>query len=225
VSEIISAIASLLWPLLILLGLILFRNGIGGLIRSGADRPVTLEVAGQKLTLGQINDQQNSLIADLQQRVAELSGIVAALADPGKDRAARGRVESADPEHKVLSRSILWVDDNPSNNAIFISQLSERGVQVDLAKSTAEGLKMLDTHNYAAIISDMGREEDKRWIPDAGVRLLQEIRTGNGNLPFIIYSSGRGIRTYGDEARRHGVTAITNSPTVVSEQLIAIGIM
>jgi hypothetical protein len=79
VAQMIGAIASLVWPLLLLLALLVFRAPLSRLIRSAEDREWTLEVGGQKITVKQLSDQQNTLIADLQEQIGALHRTVGEL--------------------------------------------------------------------------------------------------------------------------------------------------
>jgi CheY-like chemotaxis protein len=72
VSQTISATATLLWPLIVLLALIVFRKPLLKVIRSAADRDVTVKIGGEEVSLGQVSQQQTNLITDLQEQVLQL---------------------------------------------------------------------------------------------------------------------------------------------------------
>jgi len=65
--------------------------------------------------------------------------------------------------------AVLWVDDRPDNNALFIDQLMTAGVRVDTVRTTAEGLAFASGRDYGAVISDMGRREDGSYRTTAGL--------------------------------------------------------
>jgi hypothetical protein len=69
VSNAISAVASLLWPLIVLAALVVFRNPLARLIRQ---RDFTVKIAGQELSVSDLSQQQTALITDLQKQVAML---------------------------------------------------------------------------------------------------------------------------------------------------------
>lgn len=71
-AEILAAIGGLLWPLLILTVLLVFRKPLRRVLQSAEQREWTIEMGGQRLTMSQLNSQQNELIYDLQQQVGEL---------------------------------------------------------------------------------------------------------------------------------------------------------
>ena len=61
------------------------------------------------------------------------------------------------------------MDDNPSNNALQISQLENRGYKVVTALSTNDAMATLGRERINLIISDMGREEGGRYVSQAGL--------------------------------------------------------
>jgi hypothetical protein len=79
VSNAISAVASLLWPLIVLVALVVFRNPLTRLIRQ---RDFTVKIAGQELSVSDLSQQQIAMITDLQKQVAELEKQVTGQAGP-----------------------------------------------------------------------------------------------------------------------------------------------
>lgn len=71
-SETISAIASLLWPLIVLAVLVLFREPLYRLLRSTESRDFTIKIAGQEVSVGELHRQQVDMISDLQDQIAKL---------------------------------------------------------------------------------------------------------------------------------------------------------
>ena len=71
--ELISSVAQLLWPLITLAVLLVFRRAIGRVLRTAERRELEVEVGGQRLTMHQLNDQQNEMIQDLQRQLSTLS--------------------------------------------------------------------------------------------------------------------------------------------------------
>lgn len=221
-ADTISSIASLLWPLLVLAALLLFRRPLLRVVRSAEQREWTLEVGGQKLTMKQLSDQQNTMIADLQKQIGVLHRTVARLT------ATPSPLESPEPGGGIttaIPHAVLWVDDNPRNNALIVDQLQRSGVRVDLALSTREGLSLLGQNRYGIVLSDMGRVEDGTPIADAGLRLLRAVRETRPTLPFVIYSSRTASMSYEERAQADGATAITSSPAVVTEHLQSLGLL
>jgi CheY-like chemotaxis protein len=91
---------------------------------------------------------------------------------------------------------ILWVDDEPENNAYERRILRSFGVLIDPARSTDEALAMLRGGQYHAVISDMTRG----GAPHAGLQLLEHMREEGLYRWFIIYAGhfdpAKGIPPY-----------------------------
>lgn len=214
----ISAIAALLWPALILIALLMFRHPLRRVIQSAERRKWTLKVGGQELSVEELSDQQNAMIADLQKQVGTLNRIIG---DSELNAQASKRVT----EEPASAHAVLWVDDHPENNALVIEQLQRNAVRVDFAKSTTEALKYLGERKYGAVLSDMNRTEKGVDIPDAGLRLLAAIRDSGRHIRVLFYTSAHSIRMYGQEAMEEGATVITDSPTVLLESLQALQLL
>lgn len=194
-ADTISAIAALLWPLLVFVVLLMFRKPLLRLLDSAKQREWTLELGGQRLTMKQLSEQQVDLIVDLQEEVSAL----------------RQAVRAERPASRSPVSSVLWVDDHPENNALLVHELQQADVRVDLALSTKEGRELFDRHRYGAIVSDMGRYENGAEVPDAGVRLTQAIRATDADIPVLIYCPRRTAARYGDQAYSEGATMVTSS--------------
>jgi CheY-like chemotaxis protein len=100
-------------------------------------------------------------------------------------------------------KTILWVDDNPANNANERRAMAAYNIQFELARTTAEALSKMRDTRFDAIISDMARPDDSR----AGYTLLDAVK--NSGVPFFIYA-GAGAAHHAAEARARGATASTN---------------
>jgi len=216
-AETFTAIATLAWPLLVLSALLLFWRPVARLLGS-AD--VSVKIGGQTITIKQLTDQQTELVADLQREVARLTQQFEVLSG-GADGAREHPPEVvASPP---VPASVLWVDDNPANNAVLIDRLRRDGVRVDLARSTNEGIAQFGRQRYGIVVSDMNRVEDKQTVPDAGLKLVKRVREIDPSIPFVIYA-GPG-QPYGKQARDAGATEVTASPMVLVEQFRSAGLL
>lgn len=220
-AETITSIAVLLWPLLVLSLLLLFHKPLLEVVRSAKDREWTLEVGGQKLTMKELSDQQNSSIADLQAQIGVLHQEITELKGTPVATAAQESVTATEE----IPNSVLWVDDYPTNNALIVEQLQRNGVRVDIALSTHEGLQKLSQRHYGAILSDMSRREDGDEVRDAGIKLLHEVRQTDSSIPFLIYCGTRTASTYQDTALAEGADVITASPAVLTQKLQSLGLL
>lgn len=207
-AKILEGIAALLWPAIVILLIIQFKPAIAALIESAKSRKFTLKIGGQELSMEEANAQQSKLIADLQSQVVEIQKRIGL-----GGKATFAALESLHIKPAMQQASVLWVDDQPKNNSYFVQQLSDRGLKIELALSTADGLKLFDRGQFNLLISDMGRTEAGVYNPTAGLDLLKKIRALNHSIPFVIFCSSYGVRSHASEAKALAVTSITSSPT------------
>jgi CheY-like chemotaxis protein len=207
IAKFMEAASTLLWPLIVIVVIVVFRPAVSNLIESARSRRFTVKIGGQELTMDEAGEQQRSLIADLQSQLIDLRKRV-----DGNRFSSKPSSSAINPVPRGPA-SILWVDDNPKNNSYFIDQLQELGIKVDLVPTTSKGLEMLARRRYSCVISDMGRKEDGKEKSDAGLDLLRAIRERDPNIPFVIFCSSNGVRRYGADAMLLGATGITASGT------------
>jgi CheY-like chemotaxis protein len=312
VSQTISAIASLLWPLIVLAVLVVFRGPLTRIIRSTEKRDFAIRIAGQEVSVGELHRQQMDMMADLHDQVTALrkdvdalrqgaplriaagsnrvtkdipvsvtSGAAAVIpADPDDDteladievpsqdrpqlsadlvKAPWERLElppepetgapadgpaglsvvppseqdgeeptgwtAARPDTRPKPAGVLWVDDNPSHNALQLDQLERRGIVVDTARSTREAVQKLTGQRYQLIVSDMERIEGGKPVPNAGLELIRTVRTFDRETPVVIYSAGPAGRVLGDTATQIGADLVTNSWYQLSQELRRVGVL
>ncbi|MEV0086735.1 response regulator [Saccharopolyspora sp. NPDC050642] len=228
--ELITAIAQLLWPLIALLAIVVFRRAIGRVLRTAEKRELEFEIGGQKLTMHELNDQQTEMIQDLQRQLSMLSkeladrdriGIpaetpkplpVPALPEPPEISGnGDGHTEDEVPPVGSEPLAVLWVSEKPEAHAILAEQLRDNGVRVTMTTNNDAALSELSQRQYRLIVEDMGRKENGRWRPDAGLALLRELRDLGVDTPVIVYSTQRAQQQYGDQARRLGAVGTTSS--------------
>jgi CheY-like chemotaxis protein len=116
-------------------------------------------------------------------------GIPTATAGPGPET-------EAEPKGSKISHrgnKILWVDDKPESNAFEIAQLRSLGLEVDLARSTAEGMRKFEqaARSYDLVLSDIGRTEDGQYERKAGLELLKQIRSAQSDVPVLFFTTSR----------------------------------
>lgn len=202
-ASLLGAIASLVWPLICVFAIIFFAKQIRQVLES---RKFTIKVAGNELTVGEASEQQRIIINDIQQKIAEL-----------EKRLVQPSAKAIIPERGEanLSNRVLWVDDRPKNNSYFMSYLEERGITVETALSTVEGIEKLRSRTYDVIISDMGRPEGEK----AGIDLVKAVRTLNKDISVYIFCGAWAARNLRNEALQAGITDITSSGTTLLSQL------
>lgn len=205
-AKLVSALASLAWPLLFAVLLYHLYVPIRTLVESARGRKFTIKVAGNELTMEEASEQQRAIVSDLQTKVAELEKRFAS------DIASLPRTVNVS---SASSKRILWVDDIPKNNSYLVASLEERGIRVDVALSTDEALGKFKNTQYDIVISDMGRPEGSK----AGLDLTTKLKELRPNIPVFIFCGGSAARNLRDEALRAGVTEITSSGTTLLSAL------
>jgi CheY-like chemotaxis protein len=123
----------------------------------------------------------------------------------GKSWQAAELLAHAIPMDETSGKTILWVDDNPEGNVHERQALEALGITVHIAASTDEAMGKLREHRYDAVISDMARPEG----PNAGYELLDRLKAGKVDVPFIIYS-GTNTPDQQKEAMARGAFASSN---------------
>lgn len=227
-AKLLSALASLAWPLAF--GALLFKlfNPIYALVESARGRKFTIKVGGNELTMDEASAQQRVIVSDLQNKLAEMEKrLGAAPPDYGSAAAAATTNAPATRSSNTASaprpldaamprvRRILWVDDNPKNNSFLVAALEDRGAQVDVALSTDAGIAKFKRQPYDIVLSDMGRPEGER----AGIELAQRIKQLSPATPVFIFCSAWAARHLRDDALNAGVTEITASGTTLLSAL------
>jgi CheY-like chemotaxis protein len=201
-SKLLSALASLAWPLLFAAVLFQLRDPIRTLIDSARGRKFTIKVAGNELTMEEASEQQRVILSDLQNRIAELQKHVEPIVN----------VENVVHDASVgTPKIVLWVDDRPRNNSYLVAAMVERGLRVDIALSTDEALTEFSDILYDFVISDMGRPEGEK----AGIDLVRKLRARNPKIPIFIFCGSWAAQKLRAEALQAGATEITSSSTTL----------
>lgn len=221
IVKLIEALASSAWPAIVFYVIFSYRRQVSSLLESARNREFTIEVGGQKLSMKEVNQQQQIFIDDLQKQLNELRKKIAGL-EVSPDAEIIGVGAPPVPSQPLINRmepsasqsnAVLWADDNPKNNSYFIDLLQSRGYRVDLALSTSDALSKLSKGNYRLALSDMGRNEKGRYIENAGINLLEGIRKQNATLPYVFFCAPQLAERFGERARELGAKALTSSPT------------
>ena len=71
-DKVISAIATLLWPLILIGVIFYFRPAVNSVIQSATSRKFALKIGGQELSMEEANQNQQKMITDLQMKVLEV---------------------------------------------------------------------------------------------------------------------------------------------------------
>lgn len=131
---------------------------------------------------------------------------------------AAGKIDqlvTPEASRQLSAASVLWVDDNPTNNIYERQALEALGMRFTLSISTQDAIEKVQSNTYDVIISDMGRPPDQR----AGYTLLGKLKELGVATPFIIYAGSR-LPEHVAEARRNGAFGTTNDPQELFELVV-----
>lgn len=163
----------------------------------------------------EVREQQSTLIADLQSKVAALMALTGTPPEgtAAMDESALPPAGPSPTDATAGSPRVLWVDDEPRNNSFLIDRLTKAGIEVDLALTTKEGLAKAARSEYRVVVSDIGREEGGVYNGDAGLEFLQAFRERSPNIPLAFFTTAAGVRHRRGEASQLGADLITSSAT------------
>jgi CheY-like chemotaxis protein len=122
---------------------------------------------------------------------------------------------------RFTGNSILWVDDNPDNNTLYENFLSDKGVLVEHALSTADAEKKIKSGHYSAIISDMSRVENNQVNNFAGNDLLEFVESSVKNIPILFFSASGSGNTELKERYAKKNLVITSNFEEIANALVA----
>jgi CheY-like chemotaxis protein len=226
-ARIIEAVGSLLWPLLV--AVVVFRVAphvpgiVADLRRAMRTRAFTVRIGGAELSVEEATEQLRRQVTDLQDQVAAQLARRAPPATPGS--APGGPVSGGPPPDPAgpPDRSgapdrgrptVLWVDDQPDDNALEIAKLRDDGVEVLQARSTFEAMDVLSLRRGVhAVVTDLGRAEDGEFRTHAGLALLRQLREAELDLPVLVYTSRERVALDRQDALDAGAKVVTASPT------------
>ncbi|GAA4934703.1 hypothetical protein GCM10023224_14130 [Streptomonospora halophila] len=105
-------------------------------------------------------------------------------------------------------KSVLWIDDAPTNNSSLTASLRQSGARVVIAMNGDEAMQCLADRKWDLIISDVTRNGDQ----EAGFKDLERFhRAGLTDTPVIFYTSGVTSNRQ-KKATAMGALLITSSP-------------
>src|SRR5262245_51810865 len=179
-----------------------------------ADEAVVL-IAGNELTVQEVNQQVGDFIADLQTQIVEMQNKMRAFDSNGSFELSENGPHRQSPR----VRSILWVDDNPKKNSLLIDYLNKLKIQVVTALTTDEAMARLKINKFDRIISDLSRIEDGINLESAGIDLVRKVKRIHPDIPVVIYCSDPAAAEFKSAVLGAGASFITPSQTELIEAL------
>src|ERR1043165_5337253 len=212
-ATLIGALVQLLW---VLLAAYVAWKLLPSIIAVVDKRDVYVEIGGMKVKLAKALEQVQSQGQGLTMDV---------LKGPGAEPATlRNAAPASAAKLEESPRRILWVDDNPTNNAFCMKQLRESGIDIVFARSTREAREILKNTRVRAVISDIHRIEDGIEAPTAGLELARLLREEDDKLPVMFFTSTDAARRNEAAAREVGALGITSSAVELFRMLETVGV-
>ncbi len=103
---------------------------------------------------------------------------------------------------------VLWVDDEPENNARFQEELNELLHAIfTMAVGTAAALEYLARSYFDVIVSDISRHGDN----EQGREMLRAFAERNVAVPVVFYTTPQMVDRYSDQLREAGALGVFSS--------------
>ncbi len=211
VTKLLSA---LVWPGVVVFALIRFGPFLREVIRRAGE--FSVKGAGFEVSVKKQAEIAAAIGAAAASRRGGGAGQDATATDARSVARFVSRIAPREIQRAGGSR-VLWVDDEPDNNVHERQALEALGVRFVLAGSTDEAIGKLEHQSFDAIVSDMGRPPDAQ----AGFTLLDRIRAGGSQTPFILYTGPRAPELRA-EARRRGAVDCIHSPSKLFETVLSV---
>src|SRR5262245_5048067 len=180
-----------------------------------ADEAV-VHIAGNDLSIQEINTQVGEFIADLQTQIVEMQQKMKVLDASGSFDFLS---ENGTSYQSSRVRTILWVDDNPKNNSLLIGYLNKLKIEVITALTNDEAMARLKLNKFDRIITDLSRIEDGINLESAGIDLVRKVKRIHPDIPVVIYCSEPASEDFRSAALGAGASDITPSQTELIEAL------
>jgi len=227
ITHALQALAPFAWPLIVAVILIALYPSLKQAI---ASHGLKVKIGDFEITAQQGMEQLATQLNDLMDKVQQLreqqdeSEAKKEMAVAESETSLSGEDEESlinlPPIYNPI-RNVLWVDDNPSNNAFEIQKLRREGIGVAPVTTTLDALRLIAVNKYAfdAIISDMGRKDNGNYEKDAGIRLIKAARNSDFPGPIFIYTAPRAVEHFATKVKEAGGNGTTASPIELFEWL------
>jgi CheY-like chemotaxis protein len=205
--DLLTALAPFAWPLSAIVIALLLRRFMTEMITRDSYTfklpfaEISVGPRQEKISVAGAAQQAANVLPELMNRVAALEDMIEI-----EDYGSPNREVTTDDR----AAPILWVDDFPSNNAFLIQSLAQDGVRVREELSTSAAMKALERERFSVLISDLGRKEDGREDPLAGLHLTEAVRSTGNQIPILIFAGQRGL-AHKDALLQAGANEVTAS--------------
>lgn len=178
-----SALSNFAWPVVAAVVLYRFQPLVAALLQRDN---MQIKVGGLELSVQDAAKAHGKNIVEIQQRLAAIEANSTIPQNFNSEKEGRENINRKD-------RSILWVDDFPSNNAFLVDSLREKHVDVVLSLGTEDAMEKLKYRKFGAIITDLGRIENGVDNPNAGFDLIARIKSSGDDVPILVFAGRRAL--------------------------------
>ena len=231
-AALITAIGGVVWPLVGIALLWTLRKRFSAMVDSIVQRGGGVKLAGFEVSVAQATEQQQSLIADLQIRLAGLEDRLQAMTllpidatrsipppvDTVPEKAIGlapnpGEASSIDLDSVASSRKIpdgmmiLWVDGHPEAAAALIDTIERRGARVVKALSITDALDQASARDFDVIVTRMKIGSSA----DGGIDLVVRVREALPLSTIFVLADLGGAERFGRQALVAGAQFVTDS--------------
>lgn len=218
-EKIWDAISGVAWPIVVIYIFVKTWPSLRMMLDS---RRLSIKVAGIELSVADAAENIGKQVADIQQKVAEIDQKLNQY-PPKENESFVGH--SVTKEIFYFPKSVLWVDDYPSNNAFLIDKFQRSGIDVTVSLSTEDALKHISQRKFAVVITDLGRTENGLEKQFAGLELIERLRKDGSDVPILVFAGARGLQNR-DKLLAAGANEVSAAGTdVISfvEQYVSVG--
>ncbi|MFC1719367.1 response regulator [Candidatus Poribacteria bacterium] len=169
--ELLKHFPSLIWFAFAIIALLVFRKPVGDLLtKIGGVKAMGVELSFLEGFIDEVNVELAKKYAQSAVRVSATD---------------KRRVLNRVKKHLDIleNADILWVDDNPENNINERRMFRQLKVEIEIARSSEEALKILSNGRYDLVFSDMDRDGES----DAGIKFLKQFREIDNTTPVVFY--------------------------------------
>jgi len=191
IVALVDLIKAILWPAIAVWLLYRNRDALNELLRNLSE--FSLEAGSFKASVRKKVEAAAMIGAAEATRAVGQEGGDAAARPTASVESIAAAVDAGVPRRKgdqLRGRTILWVDDRPSNNAYERRAFESLGIRVVDSKDTEDAINQLERYPFDLVITDMGRRGD----PDAGLTLLAEMRRRGLGAPVVVYAGAVAVK-------------------------------
>lgn len=229
-ADLIRAVSTALWPVVAIVVVLRLLPELRKRLRSS---DVNVKFGQVEVSLQDASDSLRRQVKDLQEALEALRGGGKAEGSPAPrvttrsgfgTRSLPGAAAPARPTADgAAHRAVLWVDDNPANNAFEVAKLQEDGLPVHQATSTAEALGILADRAVDVVVTDVSRQEGAGRRSDAAAELMREIERRGDPVPVVVYGAADAVALARPALIEAGAAAVTSSPMELFAELRSLG--